>query len=314
MPLHQGIHASALVRTFGSIRAASDISLNIAPGTVTGILGPNGSGKSTTLRMLCGLVRPDSGTATVAGAALLGDGTAVRKVSTFAPGEIALYGEMKGGEHLEWLLRGRPQAAIDHSRAIAKQLGLPPDKKVHAYSHGMKRQLLFAAAMGPDVPVRILDEPTEGLDPAKRQEVLDLIAADAKAGNLVLLSSHHLSEVQAVCERLVFFHAGKIIADESPAKLATRARRTVLIEYMTADEASLAQLVMRREIGEGSSNPTIADCAAADLEVHVTLLADDSRDFLIAFANLDAPASLAITIGRLSLTDLYRTVYGVSGL
>ena len=129
MPLHQGIHASALVRTFGSIRAVSDISLNIAPGTVTGILGPNGSGKSTTLRMLCGLVRPDSGTATVAGAALLGDGTAVRKVSTFAPGEIALYGEMKGGEHLEWLLRGRPQAAIDHSRAIAKQLGLPPDKK-----------------------------------------------------------------------------------------------------------------------------------------------------------------------------------------
>jgi hypothetical protein len=83
---------------------------------------------------------------------------------------------------------------------------------------------------------------------------------------------------------------------------------------MTADEASLAQIAMQREIGEGSSNPTIADCAVDDLEVHVALLADDSRDFLVAFANLDAPASRAITIGRLSLTDLYRTVYGVSGL
>ncbi len=307
-----GIQATSLVRTFGQVRAVGGISLEIPLGTVTGILGPNGSGKSTTLRMLCGLVRPDSGTANIAGVRLSGDGTAVRKVSTFAPGEIALYGEMRGGEHLAWLLRGRPPGALAKSRAITQKLGLPPDKKVHAYSHGMKRQLLFAAAMGPDVPVRILDEPTEGLDPAKRQEVLDLIASDADEGRLILLSSHHLSEVQAVCGRLIFFHAGKIIADESPADLATRARRTVRIGYETPAEAKLACAAMEREFG--TDERLILSLAVNALEVSTTLAIDDPRTFLAAFGALEAPRPRMLAIGSLSLTDLYRTVYGVSGL
>ena len=280
---------------------------------MTGILGPNGSGKSTTLRMLNGLVRPDSGTATIAGVELAGDGTAVRQVATFAPGEIALYGEMYGGEHLGWLLRGRPKSAVTKAQAIANRLGLPPEKKVHAYSHGMKRQLLFAAAMGPDVPVRILDEPTEGLDPAKRQEVLDLIAAEAQAGGLVLLSSHHLSEVQAVCQRMIFFHGGSVIADESPGDLARRARRSATLQYESDEQAAAIAARLQQQLGPDRSG--VIDSATQDGQaVLIQINRDDPRPFLAELAGLPGPAPISVDLGKLSLVDLYRTVYGVTGL
>ncbi|MFT4710373.1 MAG: ABC-2 type transport system ATP-binding protein [Planctomycetota bacterium] len=302
-----------LCRTFGSVCAVESVDLDIEPGTVTGILGPNGSGKSTTLRMINGLVRPDSGTATVAGVELTGDGTAVRRVATFAPGEIALYGEMFGGEHLAWLLRGRPRAAVTKAKAIADRLGLPPKKKVHAYSHGMKRQLLFAAAMGPDVPVRILDEPTEGLDPAKRQEVLEMIGAEAEAGGLVLLSSHHLSEVQAVCTRMIFFHDGRVIADESPADLARRARRSANLEYESEGQASALAASLQQQLGPESSG--VIESAIQDSKaVLVQISGDDPRPFLAALAGHSGPAPLSLELGKLSLVELYRTVYGVTGL
>lgn len=305
-----GITVRGLTRSFGAVTAVAGIDLDIEPGTVTGILGPNGSGKSTTLRMLNGLVRPDSGTATIAGVPLTGDGTAVRQVATFAPGEIALYGEMFGGEHLAWLLRGRPRSAAIKARAIADQLGLPPKKKVHAYSHGMKRQLLFAAAMAPDVPVRILDEPTEGLDPAKRQEVLDLIEQEATAGGLVLLSSHHLSEVQAVCQRLVFFHEGQVIADESPRDLAQRARRSATLEYEQEHHAATVAATLQKLVITG----VITTATQDENSVVLQLAQDDPRDFLAALAAHPGPAPISLELGKLSLTDLYRTVYGVTGL
>jgi len=308
-----GITARGLRRTFGSICAVAGVDLDIEPGTVTGILGPNGSGKSTTLRMLNGLVRPDSGTASVAGVQLVGDGTAVRRVATFAPGEIALYGEMFGDEHLAWLLRGRPKAAFTKAQAIAEQLGLPPKKKVHAYSHGMKRQLLFAAAMGPDVPVRILDEPTEGLDPAKRQEVLEMIGGEARAGGLVLLSSHHLSEVQAVCQRMVFFHGGSVIADESPNDLNRRARRSATMVYESPGQASGVAAALQQQLGP-DSKAVIASATQDKNNVLVQIATDDPRPFLAELAAQSGPAPLSLELGKLSLVDLYRTVYGVTGL
>jgi len=295
------------VRRFGSVTAVDGIDLVVEPGSVTGILGPNGSGKSTFLRILIGLVRPDAGTATVAGVALRGDGTAIRRAVTFSPGEIALYGEMRADEQLTWLLRGRSKASAARAKSLALRLGLPLEKKIHQYSHGMKRQLLFSAAMGPDVALRILDEPTEGLDPAKRREVLGVIEEDCARGGTVLLSSHHLSEVEEVCERLVFFHTGRILADEEPAELVRRARRNLRLEYADeADAVAMAELLAGR-------------AGVASLEREGTLLrleleAVDSRGFLAELAGLGGPAPLVVEAGRLSLVDLYRTVYGVSGL
>ena len=309
------LEARGLTRRFGAITAVDGVDLAVPPGTVTGVLGPNGSGKSTFLRMLIGLVRPHAGSATVAGERLAGDGTAIRRRVTFAPGEIALYGELVADEQLTWLLRGRGRVALDRARALAGELGLPLDKRVHAYSHGMKRQLLFCAALGPAsgpdaatrVPLVILDEPTEGLDPTKRREVLEHIDALRAAGGTVLLSSHHLGEVEAVCDRLVFFHGGRILSDASPDALRARARRSLRIAYGAEAEAAVVEAAL-------VDHPAVADLAREGALLRLELVDEDPRPFLAAFAGLDAPAPTRLASGHLSLTDLYRTVYGVSGL
>ena len=309
-PSTLAIEARALTRTFGGVRAVDAVDLAVPVGAVTGILGPNGSGKSTFLRMLIGLVKPDSGGATLAGAELRGDGVEVRRRVTFAPGEIALYGELPADEQLDWLLRGRPRAARERSRAITARLGLPLDKRIHEFSHGMKRQLLFAAAMGPEVAVRILDEPTEGLDPAKRSCVLELIAEEASRGTAILLSSHHLSEVEEVCDRLVFFFAGRVLADEDPAELRRIAAKSGRLEYATPAAASAAAAAFS-EAG-GVVHASVDGCT-------LKLELADSGEPLAALAALAALSSdltppLNLELGRLSLTDLFARVYGVRGL
>ncbi|MEY2746867.1 MAG: Daunorubicin/doxorubicin resistance ATP-binding protein DrrA, partial [Planctomycetota bacterium] len=175
------IVARGVARRFGEKVAVAGIDLRVGPG-ITGLLGPNGSGKSTFLRCLYGLVRPDAGEIEVAGAKLVGDGVAIRRRASYAPGEIALYGEMSAREHLGWLLRGREAGAFERALELAARLELPVARRVRSFSHGMKRQLLVCAALAPGTSVRILDEPTEGLDPTKRGQVLEMLFEDAARG------------------------------------------------------------------------------------------------------------------------------------
>lgn len=300
------IVARGLRRAFGPKTALHPTDLDLGPGGVIGLLGPNGSGKSTLLRMLVGLVRPDAGSARVAGAELAGDGTAIRRRCTYAPGELAVYGELRARDHLEWLLRGRDRAALPKALGIARTLGLPLDARVRTFSHGMKRQMLFAAALAPDVPVRILDEPTEGLDPTKRGAVLDLLAEDARRGTTVLLSSHHLGEVDRACERLVFLQDGRKVADETAESVARRARRLVRILYpadadLAAVDALLAAIPGARIVRDGA-------------RVSAHLDTEDPRAFLARLADVPAlPAPRSVEYGQLSLQELYRELYGVEG-
>jgi ABC-2 type transport system ATP-binding protein len=292
-----------LTRRFGEKLALAPLDLAVGPGGVTGLLGPNGSGKSTLMRCLTGLVRPDAGTAEVDGVALQGDGTAVRRHVTYAPGELHLYGEMRAGEHLTWLLRGRDAAAHQRARELAGALGLPLTQKVRGYSHGMKRQLLFAAALAPKVSVRILDEPTEGLDPTKRGEVLDMLTRDAAEGTTVLLSSHHLGEVDRACDRLLFLNEGRLIADETPARVHERATRLLHLTWADAAPAGLDDI------------PGVAEARVSGSRAALLLEEADPRRFLAAFAARgDLPPPASIEHGRLSLGELYRDLYGVEGV
>ena len=299
-----GIRVRGLTRRFGSRVALHPIELDVEPGTVTGLLGPNGSGKSTLLRCLVGLVRADAGRALVDGVALAGDGVAVRRRVSYSPGEIALYGEMRGRAHLEWLLRGRGKRAVERAVSVAREIELPLRQRVRTYSHGMKRQLLFAAAIAPRLPVRILDEPTEGLDPSKRGLVLDMLRADVDGGSAILLSSHHLGEVDRVCDRLVFLDRGHKLADESAADVARRASRVVQMELeREGDPRALAAAL------DGLAGAAVA---SEGTRVTARLADDDPRPFLAAaFARTDLPRPLAVRFGELSLAELYRELYGV---
>ena len=300
------IEIRGLTRRFGKQLALAPLELALGPG-VTGLLGPNGSGKSTLLRMLVGLVRPSGGTARVAGVELSGDGTAVRRRCTYSPGEIALYGELRGRAHLEWFLRGRGPEALARARRLTDALELPLRKRVHAYSHGMKRQLLFAAALAPRVGVRILDEPSDGLDPSKRGTLLDLLAEDAAAGTTILLSSHHLGEVDRACAVFVFLNEGRLVAIE-------RAERLIQIEYGPALERPAARAALGGAVAAltGASGRPGLGARIDGTRLIAELPARDPRELLAALARTPGlPAPESIRYGEVSLADLYRDLYGV---
>ncbi|MFN0009714.1 MAG: ATP-binding cassette domain-containing protein [Planctomycetota bacterium] len=300
------VESRGLTRRFGSKVAVHPFDLDLGPGGIIGLLGPNGSGKSTLLRMLLGLVRPDAGSARIDGVALEGDGIAVRRRVAYAPGEIAMMGEMRAGSHLDWLCRGREAEAFTRAREIAGELGLPLDARVRAYSHGMKRQLLLAAALAPRVPVRILDEATEGLDPTRRGEILARLQDDAANGTTILLSSHHLGEVDRVCDVLVFLNEGRKIAQESATSLAARARRLVRIGFEDGTDMRAVEATLARQSG--------ARVRVEGLRASVALEGTDPAEFLArALAAPDLPRPRAAEYGELSLGDLYRELYGVEG-
>ncbi len=297
------IVARGLTRRFGERLALAPLDLDLGPGGVIGLLGPNGSGKSTLLRLLTGLVRPDAGLASVDGVQVVGDGTAVRRRATFAPGEIALYGDLRGSEHLAWLLRARDGEALPRARRLALDLGLPLSKKVHTYSHGMKRQLLFAAALAPRVQVRILDEVSEGLDPNKRSLVLDLLAEDAGSGTTILLSSHHLSEVDRACDVFVFLNEGRLLAVERAQDLRARAARLLRLTFEGTSEEGL-----RRALAGLPG----CEVELRGMEASLQLAEPDPRPVLTALARLPGlPPPSAVHYGELSLRELYRDLYGV---
>lgn len=300
------ISVRGLTKRFGAHVALAPLDLELGPGGIVGLLGPNGSGKSTFLRLLTGLVPRTAGAAQVAGVELVGDGTQVRERASYAPGEIGLYRELRARDHLAWFLRGRDAGALPRALTLAAGLGLPLEKRVRAYSHGMKRQLMVAAALAPDVPVRILDEPTEGLDPSKRGEVVELLRADAGPERLILLSSHHLGEVDRVCERLVFLDRGVKIADERAAELHARAQRLVRATFEPG--TPLARVV---ELAPAWG----ARSASARGDRVVFELADgDARVFLArAAADVRFPRPTSVEYGQLSLAELYRDLYGVEG-
>lgn len=305
------IVVDGLTRRFGEHVALHPLDLQIGPGGITGLLGPNGSGKSTLMRCLVGLVRPDGGQVTVAGQMLVGDGTAIRKRVAYAPGELHLYGELSGAEHLRWSLRGRPASALKRAQELAADMQIPLGRHVRGYSHGMKRQLAFAAAMAPDVPVRILDELTEGLDPSKRSQALEILRADVERGTTILLSSHHLGEVDAACDRLVFMNAGRCIANESAAEVSNRAARLARVDYASAEEAASVRSAMQ---AQGLEQAGLSELRCVDARLVAILASSDPRPFLQALGALsELPKPRSVEHGRISLQELYRSLYGVEG-
>lgn len=301
------ISVRGLTRRYGQHVGLHPLELDVEPGMVTGLLGPNGSGKSTLLRMLLGLVRPTSGAAAIDGIVLRGDGTAVRRRATYMPGEIAVYGEMSGLEHMRWLLRGRDRSALGRAREVADGLGLDLRRKVRTFSHGMKRQLFFSAALGPDVRVRVLDEPTDGLDPSTRRRVLEVLRQDSANGVTILLSSHHLAEVEDVCARLVFLNRGQLLSDERTSVLRDRARSIVHLAW--GPDVDVSALAGPLRLGLD------AEVVLREQTATVHLAAGDPLEYVAALrAATEVPTPAAVEFGKPSLADLYRDLYGVEGL
>jgi ABC-2 type transport system ATP-binding protein len=203
--------AENLTKDYGSFRALSGVNLAIAPGEVVGLLGPNGSGKSTALRMILGFMRPTAGRATIAGFDCWADGVEARKRVAYLPGELRLYDTMTGRRLVAFLGQLRGEVPGEEVDALAKKLDIDIDRPLIHMSSGMKRKVALLAVLLPKVPLIILDEPTNTLDPTMRDELLDQLRQAKAKGQAVLFSSHVLQEVEAVCDRVAILRRGELV-------------------------------------------------------------------------------------------------------
>ena len=218
------IEALGLSKTYGGLRAVDGVTFTAEPGGVLGFLGPNGAGKSTTMRMLAGTLAPSGGTARLGGLDVRTDGLAVRALVGYLPENNPLYEEMETADYLEWCAaaRGLSGARLaERVKASVSDCGLGEalGRPLGVLSKGTRQRVGLAAAIVHDPAILILDEPTSGLDPNQAREVRALIGT-LKAEKTVLLSTHILSEVEAVCDRAVILAKGRIAASGTLAELS----------------------------------------------------------------------------------------------
>ena len=220
------IELRGLTKCYGSLKAVDDLDLTIKKGEIFGLLGPNGAGKTTTILMMLGLTDPTAGTATVCGYNATTNPIAVKRKVGYMPDSVGFYDSMTALENLTYIgrLNGIPEAEVkDRAFEMMKAIGLGDavDKKTSTFSRGMKQRLGLADVLIKQPEVIILDEPTLGIDPSGVKEFLALIhQLSRQQGLTVLLSSHHLHQVQQVCDRVGIFVGGKMLVEGSVDKLS----------------------------------------------------------------------------------------------
>ena len=213
------IEVAGLRKDFGHTRALDGLDLTLTSGEVHGFLGPNGAGKTTTIRILLGLLRADGGSATLLGGDPWRDATALHRRIAYVPGDVTLWPNLTGGEVIDLL--GRLRGGLDRQRRaeLIARFELDPARKCRAYSKGNRQKVPLIAALASGAELLILDEPTAGLDPLMEITFRDAIAQERRAGRTVLLSSHILSEVEAVCDRVTIIRAGRTVDSGALADL-----------------------------------------------------------------------------------------------
>jgi ABC-2 type transport system ATP-binding protein len=219
-----------LVKTFGSTRALDGLDLTVDTGEVHGFLGPNGSGKSTTIRVLLGLLRANSGQATLLGGDPWRDSVELHRRIAYVPGDVSLWPTLTGGEVID--LMGRMRGGLRTSRRdeLIARFDLDPTKKSRSYSKGNRQKVALVAALASEVELLILDEPTAGLDPLMEGIFRKAVDEEKDRGRTVLLSSHILSEVEALCDRVSIIRRGRTVESGTLAQLRHLTRTSVHAE------------------------------------------------------------------------------------
>jgi ABC-2 type transport system ATP-binding protein len=208
-----------LTKDYGRFRALDDLTLDVAPGEVFGILGPNGSGKTTALRLALGFLRPTAGNARIGEHDSWHESVTARSLVAYLPGELRLYENMTGRQLIAFLsaLRGRPTR--DGLDALARRFDIDLSRPLANLSSGMKRKVALLQVLVADVPLLIMDEPTNALDPTMRDELLEQVRVACGRGQTVVFSSHVLSEVEQVCDRVAVLRKGRLVHLQPMAEL-----------------------------------------------------------------------------------------------
>ncbi len=281
-----------LTKLYGDYRALDAVDLTIPPGEIFGLLGPNGSGKSTALRLLLGFMQPSAGTAQIAGFDCWQQSVEVRRRVAYLPGELRLYENMTGRQLIRFLGRLRGQEPGSAVNRLAKRFEIDLERPLTQLSSGMKRKVALLAVLVPDVPLIILDEPTNTLDPTMRDELLDQLQLARQRGQAVLFSSHVLTEVEQVCDRVGILRQGQLVHVQVMAEL--RQSRRVIVRLGHPPDTAPDQ------------QPMPYDALRADGMYHLQHTGPLSE--LLVWLERHAPEDLRIE--PLGLAPLYQRYHG----
>lgn len=235
------IEVDRLEKRFGTTRALDGLDLMVGEGEVHGFLGPNGAGKSTAIRVLLGMLRANSGTATLFGRDAWHDAVALHREVAYVPGDVTLWPSLTGGEIIDLLARMRGGLDADRRADLIERFDLDPGKKARTYSRGNRQKVAVISAFSSHARLLLLDEPTSGLDPLMEKVFRDCIAEARTRGVTVLLSSHILSEVEALCEKVTIIRSGKAVESGSIASMRHLSRTSITAE-LTGDPGDLGRI------------------------------------------------------------------------
>jgi ABC-2 type transport system ATP-binding protein len=288
------IATHALTKHYGSVQALVDLTLDVRAGEIFGFLGPNGAGKSTMIRTLLGFLHPTSGSASVLGLDIGTDSVEIRRRTGYLPGGISLYDSLSGEDALDYLadLQDRGSSMREE---LCERLQMPPSvlrRRVRDYSRGMRQKIGVIQALQHDPELAILDEPTEGLDPLMQHAFYDLMDEQRKKGRTIFFSSHVLSEVERICDRVAIIRSGQLMALQNVDDLLARRKRKVLLRWRGAAP----------DLG---SVPELADIRVDGDRMSATLLGDVSG-FVRAIAS---PSLVDLTIEPARLEEAFLEYY-----
>ena len=235
------IEVHELVKTFGRTRALDELELTVDEGQVHGFLGPNGAGKSTTLRVLLGSLHTDSGEATVFGRNPWRDAVELHRDMAYVPGDVTLWPSLSGGETIDLLARMRGGLDSARKKELIERFDLDPRKKGRAYSKGNRQKVTLISALSSNARLLLLDEPTSGLDPLMEKVFRECVVEASSRGVTVLLSSHILSEVEALCERVTIIRSGRTIESGTLESMRHLSRTSITAELL-GDPGDLSRI------------------------------------------------------------------------
>ncbi|WP_271176651.1 ABC transporter ATP-binding protein [Leifsonia poae] len=294
------IEATGLEKRFGRVRALDGLDLSVSAGEVHGFLGPNGAGKSTTIRILLGLAKSSGGTATLFGRDPWKDAVDLHRRIAYVPGDVSLWPNLSGGEAIDLLARLRggtddKKAYAERKKRLTDVFQLDPSKKGRAYSKGNRQKVALVAAFATPADVYILDEPTSGLDPLMEATFNREIARVAADGATVLLSSHILSEVEQLCDRVSIIRSGKTVETGTLTELRHLTRTEISFASEGVTDEQLARI------------PQAHDLQVDNGRVRFTADSDALAGVLSALAGLDTKG---LTVAPPSLEELFLRHYG----
>jgi daunorubicin resistance ABC transporter ATP-binding subunit len=299
-------------RTFGDVTALDGLDLEVAQGTVFGLLGPNGAGKTTLVRILSTLLAPTSGTARILGWDVTENSLAVRRRIGLAGQFAAVDEQLTGRENLEMVARlYRQSASQARARAndVLERFALTDaaDRRVSTYSGGMRRRLDLGASLTGRPPVLLLDEPTTGLDPRTRQELWATVDELRRDGTTVLLTTQYLEEADRLAQRIAVIDSGRIVADDTPARLKATIGNDVLVVRVADTTRTNEAAADLADLSAGDEPPLVESAAG---EIRVSVAGPEASAEAVRRLDASGNRLAAIELQQPSLDDVFLTLTG----